>query len=298
MLNQKITLLITGFKEPKISKVIESALNQKTQKDYEIVVCVPDKETLDIVKKYAEGNKKIKILNDPGKGKSYALNLAFSKIKTDILILTDADVYISENVIEEVSDLFSDPEIGCASGRPVPQESKQEKYGYWANFLFDSADRIRKNAFNSNSFLECSGYLFAFRKNKIDKIPLDVAEDTIIPYIFWQKGYRIGYLPNSKVYVKNATNINEWIKQKVRTNKSHKNISKYADIKTTPRVKTFKNELKGIFWLIKYPENLKQSFWTIQLALSRLYSWIRYSLDVYVFNFHYKDGWERIETTK
>ncbi len=298
LLTPKITLLITAYKEPKISKAIESALNQKTKYDYEIVISVPDKETLNIVEKYAQKHKKIKIFKDPGKGKSYALNLIFSKIKTDILILTDGDVYISENSVEDIVNSFLDPEIGCVSGRPAPQETRKNKYGYWANFLFDAAHRIRKKAGESNSFIECSGYLFAFRKKNINKIPVDVAEDTVIPHIFWAKGYKIGYVESAKVYVKNAGNLKDWIQQKIRTHKSHGKLGKYVDIKTTPKVKSFRTEFKGIFWLMKYPSNLRELLWTIKLALARFYTWAKFFLDTYIFNKHYNDGWARVKSTK
>lgn len=289
MIKQKISLLITAFEEPEISRAIESALNQRTKYNYDIIISAPDKKTLEVAEKYAKKNKKIKITQDTGKGKSNALNFVFSKIDTDILILTDGDIYINENVVEEISNLFLDPEIGCVSGRPVPQELKNTKYGYWANFLFESAHKIRKQANASSSFIECSGYLFAFRKKKIKLIPLDVAEDTIIPYFLWQKGYKIGYAEKAEVYVKNATKWKDWIKQKIRTHKSHMNIGLYVDTTTTPKVKTFKNEFKGIVWLLTYPKNTKELFWTIQLAVSRFYTWVKYYLDTMILNKNYKD---------
>ncbi|HTY44334.1 MAG TPA: glycosyltransferase [Patescibacteria group bacterium] len=295
---QKVSLLITAFKEPNIGRAIEAALNQKTNHDYEIIVSAPDFETKEIVRKYMEKNKNIKFFDDPGKGKSLAINLVFSKIETDILILTDGDVYISENCVEDIVNAFYDTEIGCLSGRPVPQETKTNKYGYWANFLFDAAHRIRKKAFETNSFIECSGYLFAFRKKHIKKIPLDVAEDTIIPYIFWGKGYKIGYIETAKVYVKNADNIKDWIMQKIRTHKSHGNLVKYVDIFTTPKVKSFKTEAKGIFFLFRYPSSYKEIIWSAELASARFYSWIKYFLDTHIFDRHYTDGWKRIESTK
>lgn len=299
IINKKITILITAFKEPKtIGKAIEATLNQKTKYDYEIIVSAPDKETLDIAKKYAKKNKKIKILQDPGKGKSYALNLIFSKLKTDILILTDGDVWISENSVEEIANLFFDPGIGCVTGRPVPVENKKTKYGYWANFLFNAAHKIRKQSFEFSSFIECSGYLFAFKKEKINKIPLDVAEDTVIPYLFWEKGYKIGYAENAKVYVKNVDNWKDWINQKLRTSKAHETLHKYVDTKATPRVKTFGTEAKGIFEAMKYSEKIKESLWTLQLILSRLYMWLKVFKDTRIRNKNYGDAWKRVESTK
>ena len=298
ILIQKITVLITAFKEPNIDKAIESVVNQKTRQNYEIIVSAPDEETLDIVRDYSKKYKNINIMEDPGKGKSYALNMAFNKINTDILILTDGDVRISENAIEEISNLFLDPQIGCVTGRPVPVETKNTKYGYWANFLFGAAHRWRKEAFANESFIECSGYLFAFRKKHIDKIPLDVAEDSIIPYYFWEEGYKIGYSEDALVYVKNPDNWKDWMMQKTRTAKAHETLDKYTDIKITPRLKTFKNELKGIHWALGYPKSIKEMFWTIQLIFARLYMWFKVFNDLKLRDKHYKDAWERIESTK
>jgi len=296
---QKITLLITAFKEPEtISKAIESAINQKTSKKYDILVSAPDKETLSIAKKYAKKHKNLRIYQDPGKGKSYALNLIFDKINTDVLMLTDGDISISDNSVEEIANLFLDPEIGCATGRPTPLENKKTKYGYWANFLFEAAHRWRKYAASNNSFLECSGYLFVFRKNKINKIPLDVAEDTVIPYYFWEKGYKIGYAENARAYVKNVGSWKDWIKQKKRTSKAHETLNKYVDIKTTPRAKTFLNEAKGARWALRYPSDIKQIIWTAELIFARLYMWSSVFLETKMKNHHYQDAWERAESTK
>lgn len=298
IINQKITLLITAFREPKIGKAIEAAINQKTKYEYEIIISAPDKETLDIAKRYKEKHKNIRIIKDPGKGKSYALNLIFAKLETDILILTDGDVFVSEDSVQSIMEMFLDPEIGCLTGRPVPLENKKTKYGYWANFLFEAAHNLRKKAFENNEFIECSGYLFAFRKKAIDSIPLDVAEDSIIPYVFWEKGYRIGYAEQAQVYIKNVNNWQDWLKQKTRTSKAHETLEKYADTRTTKRVKTFGNEAKGINMIFYYPKNLKEFWWTLELILARLYMWLNVFWDTKLKNKHYGDAWQRIESTK
>lgn len=298
LLKLKITLLITAFNEPNISKSIESALNQKTDYEYDLIVSAPDKGTLEIVDRYSKKNKNLKSFKDEGKGKSNAINSVLPKIDSDILILTDGDVYLNEDSIEEITNAFLDPEIGCLSGRPIPQEDKTTKYGYWANFLFEAAHRIRIDLYKKNSFLECSGYLFAFRKNNLSGFPVDVAEDTIIAYMFWEKGYKIGYVESAKVYVKNTDNLRDWFKQKIRTHNAHTKLKKYVDTLTTMPVKSFKTELRGIFWLIKYPLNLKEFFWSIQLASARFSSWLKYFFDVKLLNKEYSDAWERVESTK
>ncbi len=299
LLSQKITLVITAFKEPKtISRAIEAALIQKTKYNYEVLVSAPDKETLEVAEKYAINDNRLKIFKDPGKGKMHALNLLFEEVDSDILILTDGDVWISENAVEEIVNLFLDPEIGCVSGRPVPVEKKQDMFGYWANFLFGSAHKLRKNAFERHDFLECSGYLFAHRQNKEVKIPLDTAEDAVIPYYFWEKGFRIGYAEKAEVYVRNVNNWRDWIKQKVRTSKAHETLEKYVDTKTTPRVKSFKTEFNGFYDLFKYASGSRELSWSALLAFARLYMWLLVFYNARIKKFKSVDNWEKIESAR
>jgi cellulose synthase/poly-beta-1,6-N-acetylglucosamine synthase-like glycosyltransferase len=294
-----ISIVITSFKEPdSIGKAIESIINQNIKENYELIVSAPDMETLAVAGKYKKINSKIKLFKDPGKGKSYALNLIFKKLSGEIIILTDGDVYVSENAINEILKKFENQNIGCVSGRPVPQENKNSQYGYWANFLFDAAHGLRKKLYVNGKFLECSGYLWAFRNNVIKNIPLDVAEDSVMPYLFFEKGYKIGYAENAKVYVKNADNWNDWIKQKVRTSKAHETLKKYVNLNIAPRTKTFSNETKGIFYLFSYPKNLKEFYWTLKLIVARFYMWIKVFYDTKFKNRHYNDAWDRVESTK
>ncbi|VVB82630.1 Dolichyl N-acetyl-alpha-D-glucosaminyl phosphate 3-beta-D-2,3-diacetamido-2,3-dideoxy-beta-D-glucuronosyltransferase [uncultured archaeon] len=290
-----ISIVITSFNESQtIGRAIESFLNQKINEKYELIVSAPDKETQDIVKKY----KNVKLFKDPGKGKSYALNIILKKIKGDFLILTDGDVYVSNNSVNELIKKFEEEKVGCVTGKPVPIENRKNKYGYWANFLFDSAHKLREKLYQEEKFLECSGYLWAFRTGIVKDFPLDVAEDTIIPYFFSEKGYKIAYADKALVFVKNVDNWEEWINQKVRTSRAHETLNKYVDVKKNPRTKTFSNEAKGISSLLSYPKNLKEFFWTIELVFARLYMWGIVFMDVYIKKKYHKDNWNPVESTK
>jgi cellulose synthase/poly-beta-1,6-N-acetylglucosamine synthase-like glycosyltransferase len=292
------TIVISSFKEPNLKKAVEEALNQKTEIKYEILIISPDKEAEDLVKYYKKLGKKIEFLQDPGKGKSFGLNLAFKKLKTDIWVFTDGDVYFDKNVLKNIINTFEDEKVGCVCGRIIPTNSKNTKVGYWAHLLADAgAHRIRKKLSDKNKFLECSGYLFAFRKGLISEIPLNVAEDSYIPYLIFSKGYQIRYVPDALVYVKNPTTVKDFVKQRIRTAKAHSSLTDY--FKDFPKVKSFKNEVKeGTFSALKYPSNLKEFIWTIELFFVRLYVWVKKFYDEKFVKAYYGDGWERIKTTK
>jgi len=311
-----ISIVITAFNEPlTIGKCIESIIQQNIIEDYELYISAPDKETQNIAKAYQKQNKtkNIQLFQDPGKGKSYALNLLLPKLKGEIIILTDGDVYLSLNSINELTNEFkSNKQIGCVTGRPTPQEDKTTKFGFWANFLFDSAHKLRKKLKQQNQFLECSGYLWAFRNNIIKSFPLDVAEDTVVPFFFNQKGYKISYAENARVFVKNTDNIKDWIEQKTRTVKAHEKIKRYTKPKTSknpiqsnqntntknpPQTKTFLNEIKGITNALTYPKTIKQLFWMFQLIILRLYIWIK-AYTSFLLGTEYQDAWKRVDSTK
>ena len=294
-----ISIIINSFKEPNsIGKAIDSVLNNKIKEKYELIVAAPDEETASVIKQYAKKHKRIKYFKDEGKGKVNALNLIFKIVKGNILILTDGDVYVSENAIQEIMKEFDDKQVGCVSGHPISTNDKNTMLGYFSHLLFDAgADNIRKLRNKNSQFLECSGYLFAFRNNGIIKeLPTDVAEDSITPYYFFKKGYKIKYAENALVYVKNPTTLKDFIKQKKRTIGSHSKLKKYAP--DFPKVKSFFNEIKyGLIWALSYPKNLKEFIWTLLLFPARLYTWFVYYTE-HMFKKEYRDKWERVESTK
>jgi cellulose synthase/poly-beta-1,6-N-acetylglucosamine synthase-like glycosyltransferase len=292
------TIVISSFKEPNLKKAIDEALNQETEAEYDILIISPDKEAEELVKEYKKSGKKVDFLKDPGKGKSFGLNLVFKKLKSDIWIFTDGDVYLDRYALNNMLLKFKDKQIGCTCGKIIPTNSRLTLTGYWAHLLAEAgANSIRKELSDKGKFFECSGYLFGFRKNLISEIPLDVAEDSYIPYVIFKKGYKIKYSQDSIVYVKNPTNVKDFIKQRIRTAKAHSSLTDYFP--DFPKVKSFKNEVKkGTFRALSYPSNLREFFWTIELFFVRLYIWVRVFYEEKLTSKSYQDNWERIESSK
>ena len=128
----------------------------------------------------------------------------------------------------------------------------------------------------------------------INDFPLDACEDAIISYLFWKKGYKIKYLSDVEVYVKNPSNWEDWLIQKVRNVKGHENLNKLAS--DMPRTKSFWNEIKyGWYFLFIYPKNIKELLWTIELYFARLYLYYKSFKELRKQNI-YSDGWRKKET--
>ena len=287
-----ISIIITAYKEPKtIGKAIRAVLDNKL-KNYELIIASPDKATLDAASKF----KQVKIIQDPGKGKPIALNLAIAKAKGDILVLTDGDVFINKKSLKPLLAYFSDPKIGAVTGRPISLNDKHTRYGFWSHFLADVANERRIKASKLGRRFFCSGYLYALRKNLLKPIPEDcVVEDGFFSHLIWQQGYKIAYSSESRVYVRYPTNLNDWKKQKIRSVGGYMNLNKRLGVE----MRSFSQESSGLFDLFRYSKTLKQDFWALELIMFRIHLWLAIALKFRVKKEKSSQKiWTRIESTK
>lgn len=291
-----ISIIITAYKEEKtIGKAIGSFLNNPLPEKYEILVFAPDTPTLNEVKKYSKKNKKIKAIRDNGKGKPAALNQAFNLAKGEILILTDGDVYVGNNAVVNLLKGFSNKKIGAISGHPVSLNSRKNCLGYWSNLLTDIADRRRKKALKLRKKFYCSGYLFALRKGIVKEIPEEtLSDDGFISYLVYENGFKIGYSPEAKVYVKFPTTISDWLNQKKRSAGGYNQIKSW----TKKEMRSFTKESSGIFQVLSYPKTFRELFWTFKLILIRIYLWIIIYRDINLRKKDFEEIWVRIDSTK
>lgn len=292
-----ISIIITAWEEPEeIKECLRRFTNQKNlYEDWEILITAPDKPTKAEAEKYIKKfPKKIKLYHQPRvKGKNEMLNLLMKEAKGEILIFTDGDIFVNETAVSEIVKVYQDPEIGAATGKILPKNSRKNLMGYWSHFLTYSANKMRKEKFQQKQFIECSGYLYSIRNGLINDIPLDVAEDSIMPLIIWKKGYKIAYVENALGYVLYPENMPRWISQKIRCAKAHEKLDNYGG--KTIRMKTFKNELlKGIMWTLFYPKNIKEFYYTAILYAMRFYIWTRFFIDTRIKKDHYGETWEKI----
>jgi len=294
-----ISILITAFKEyASIGNAIEGFLNEGLM-NYEILVAAPDDKTLQAINKYAKKHNCVKSFKDEGKGKPCALNMLFSHAKGDILILTDGDVYIEKGSVHKLLEKFIDTKIGAVSGRPSSINDRKNMLGYWSHLLTDTgAHSTRLERVLKDEFIVCSGYLYAIR-NVIDKIPEDaLADDAVISCMIWNKGLKIAYAPEAKVYVKYPNTFNDWILQKTRSTGGYTQLKRYFG-SNFPVMRSFLRELFfGWYKALRYANSLKEFYWSVLLLFARLYLWLNIFFKLRVLNKSFNETWKRVESTK
>ena len=289
-----ISAIITAYKEQTtIQRAIESIAKQKVAE--EIIIIAPDAETLEKAKSLKKKFKELRVIKDKRKGKPAALNLAVSSSKGDILVLTDGDVYIGDNSLKILVRGMEDKKIGAISGRPVPLNSRKSMMGFWAFLLTDVADKRRKRAFKLKRRFYCSGYFFAIRKELFKSLQEEIlSEDGFLSHNVYEKGFKIGYEGESKVFVVYPLNFRDWIIQKKRSAGGYNQIKKLVGIE----IRSFKKESFGALDLFRNISNLRELVWLLLLFGSRVYLWILIYIDINLKKKGHKEIWKRVESTK
>ncbi len=310
------TIIITSWKEPKtIGKCIKCIADSEysgIKRPFEILQLSPDVETLIAgdfaAKELRLSNSEYIQIQDPRKGKPYALKLAIQKAKGDILIFTDGDTYFGRNAIKYLLEPFSEKKIGGVSGRPISSDIKDTVFGYWGHLLSDSGHHRRVNTItdkNGNyyisgkTFYPMSGYIMATRNYNFN-IPSNVlSDDAFISYTIRNMNKQIAYAPKAKCYVKYPTNLADYYKQKVRSLGGFIQLERFGVFKKDKQSRSFFIELKYASFVFKYAKNLKELFWSLMLFPVRLLTWIKIFWERGVLRKDMPEGgWERIESTK
>ncbi|AFV24560.1 hypothetical protein Mpsy_2356 [Methanolobus psychrophilus R15] len=204
-----VTLIIPMYNEEKVIKEkIENTYKLNYPQDKLEVIIVDDYST-DSSEKSALGSidkngfKTIIIKNEGGKGKARGLNWIFSKITTEITVISDADAILKEDSLLQVVREYADPKVGGVTGKIVivsdrTRISKSHEDSYRSVF-----DLWRQGESNIYSVSVCNGPLMSFRTRLLQKIrinPNAYADDSDMLYKIIHLGYRVVYNKNAIVY--------------------------------------------------------------------------------------------------
>ncbi|VVB83571.1 Glycosyl transferase family 2 [uncultured archaeon] len=296
-----ISIIVTAYEDPNSTKeAIWRLLNQDDfYEKFELIAACPDKPTKKIIMDYKKKFPKlIKYVKQDDPDKNKLMNKILRLTRGGIIVWTDGNKFVDKNAIQLIIKEFKDPYVGCAGGRPIPQNKSDNLFGFWAHTLTNAAHRLREKRFSHGKFVEQCANLLAMRTGIIEEIPKNVAEDSIIPYLISKKGYKNVYVGDAKVYVMYPRNFRDWVKQKVRSAKSHEAMNKHISSRKIKQ-KTLLNEfLYGFLFVLSSPKTPRELFWTILLYPARLYVWALTFYEIKIKKSPYVAVWSRSESTK
>lgn len=312
----KVSVLITAWRESKtIGKCIRCIGNVKysgIDPNFEIILAAPDNETyIEALKAVKELNieNKFKYIQDPGKGKPFALNLLIKEARGEKFIFTDGDVWFNTDAVGKIIHKL-DVGYDIVTGRPKSADSKDNMMGYYGNLLSDAAHHKRTVDLTKHPvgkslrfvkkrlFFPVSGYIYATKKTDI-KFPNDcLVDDAYISYVMFNKGLKIGYAAKAVAYVKYPTNLKDYFKQKKRSTGGYVQLWEYGVVKPETKSRSFWRELEYFWFPIYYAKNLKELLWSLYLYPIRLWLWIIIYWERKILKKDFVRTWVRIESTK
>ncbi|MBL7064506.1 MAG: glycosyltransferase [Anaerolineae bacterium] len=293
-----LSILITAFNEATtVGRAIEAFLVQLPE-DAEVLVICPDPATAAVVGDYAARHSVVRHVADPQRGKPAALNVGLKAAQGDVVVLSDGDVVVADDALAPLLAPFEDPQVGAVSGHPLSVNPRDTLLGYWSHLLTEAGiHQMRLARDRAGQFLVCSGYLFAFRRALIERVPEDaLAEDAVISHLIARRGYRVRYAPRAHVLVKYPTTYRDWLRQKVRTSGGY--AQEY--VRESPvRMRSASLEIvNGTPLALRYPRDPREFLWTLLLFAARLHVWLLAFVNVRLLHRSLTTLWQRVETTK
>jgi cellulose synthase/poly-beta-1,6-N-acetylglucosamine synthase-like glycosyltransferase len=305
----RLSIIITAFREEQtVGRAVEAFLRQLPAQaaaaalpgsvpSAELLVVCPDPGTTAAVQEYAAHYPFVRHIVDPQRGKPTAVNIGLQAASGDIVVLSDGDVVVDENALEPLLAPFRDYQVGAVSGHPVSVNPRDTLLGYWSHLLTDSIHGMRQARDQAGRFLLCSGYLFAFRRKLIDRVPRDaLAEDAVVSHRIAHQSYRIRYAPEARVHVRYPTTYSDWLRQKTRSAGGYAQ----AYVRQSPvRMRSAWLEIRtGTIMALQYPRNAREFLWTLLLFAARLHLWLLVLIKVRLLLRPLDTLWKRVESTK
>jgi cellulose synthase/poly-beta-1,6-N-acetylglucosamine synthase-like glycosyltransferase len=206
-----------------IRQKLENVLPLEYPKEkFEVVVVdsASSDETVSIVKKFAEEHRReinlILIEQPVRRGKSEAINEALRTIRSEIIVLTDADVTFPPRSLRKLVSNFERSEIGAVSGVEVPVGGKSFLAGIEADYrrIYTA---IRMAESETDTPFMCESELSAYRRNLLEPLrPGVVCDDVELTVTVRSKGFKALYAPEISFFETEAGKLGPKLQHKLR----------------------------------------------------------------------------------
>jgi cellulose synthase/poly-beta-1,6-N-acetylglucosamine synthase-like glycosyltransferase len=244
-----------------LARVRDSDLDQVDLVEIIVVASGCTDKTEDIVRAAAATDPRICLISQPVReGKAAAMNLFIRQARSEILILSSADLLPAGDAIERLVAPFADPEVGLTASRPEPVNDPATFMGFAAHLLWDLHHQMNLTGFKA-------GEMIAFRK-VFQRIPASTAVDeaSVEPLVRGQ-GYGVRYVPEAVVYNKGPETVEDFLRQRRRIYAGHLEMKErlgYA-VSTMSGAKIAGLLLRNMDW------RPRQVWWTLRVVALEIY---------------------------
>lgn len=219
-----VSIIIPTYNEEKtIKEKLENCLSLEYN-IHNIEILVVDSASTDntrtIVKEFIKNqkNSKIKLITEKTrKGKAAAVNKALQKSEGEIVLITDANAFMTPNALRELMKHFADPKVGGVEGKYILKTQSNHEISHGESFFRRLENWIRERETKIDSVFSMVGEISSFRKEIIDKLDESIiAEDYEMSIRIRKKGYKLIHEPNAVVWEYAPGSLRDEITQKKR----------------------------------------------------------------------------------
>ena len=213
----EVTLMICAYNE---QDIVESKMENTHQIDYPKlkVVWVTDgsnDQTNDYLAKYHD----VEVIYSPERrGKTAALNHGLALVKSELVVMTDANTMLNPESIQEIVRCFMDPKVACVAGekrvaaRHEGQAAAESEGLYWK---YEST--LKRWDGELYSAMGAAGELCAIRRSLYEPMPENaLLDDFVMSLRMVDKGYKIAYTSEAYAMEYGSANLEEESKRKRR----------------------------------------------------------------------------------
>lgn len=235
-----VTVLIPCFNEEKvIAEKIENTLSLDYPNELLSILVVSDgstDRTNEIVSEYTLGDQSnVEFYEVPSrKGKTNALNLAIEGVRSDVVVFTDANVFLDRLCVKNIVKEFIGADVGGVSGQLNYTNDRKSDTTSSAGLYWRYEEMIKKSESLIGSICGADGSIFAIRTHLYRKLPEYVLDDFCTSMGVVMQGYRFSFCENALAFEKAPEVAVEEFQRKVRI--SNRSINSYRYLKPTFRI--------------------------------------------------------------
>jgi cellulose synthase/poly-beta-1,6-N-acetylglucosamine synthase-like glycosyltransferase len=149
-------------------------------------------------------------------GKTHGMNLLAQRATGNVILFTDANVMLDEEVLEKLRNSFEDPAIGCVCGNLIYTNADASVTASTGSLYWRLEEKIKRLEQETGSVMGADGSLFAVRRSLHKSPPDNIIDDMFVSFWVLIQGYRIVQSKDARAYEESASNASDEFGRKSR----------------------------------------------------------------------------------